>query len=75
MVEFYRAPSNKDQSGWRGPATTVHVETYGTIHLKWQGPVLICQCRDVYRALVFWSFIRVDIFTSHHHDSPYSYVL
>eukprot|EP00975_Prorocentrum_lima_P000857 178405-Prorocentrum_lima.AAC.1 len=31
IVEFYRNHANKEVSGWREPATIVHVETYGTI--------------------------------------------
>eukprot|EP00975_Prorocentrum_lima_P016458 3488581-Prorocentrum_lima.AAC.1 len=32
IVELYRNPANKEVSGWRGPATIVHVDTDGTIH-------------------------------------------
>eukprot|EP00975_Prorocentrum_lima_P044867 9396574-Prorocentrum_lima.AAC.1 len=32
IVEFHRNPANTEVSGWREPATIVHVETYGAIH-------------------------------------------
>eukprot|EP00975_Prorocentrum_lima_P015263 3234863-Prorocentrum_lima.AAC.1 len=32
QIEFWEQPSNKDLSGWRGPATVVNVQSDGDIH-------------------------------------------
>ena len=36
-VEFYRATSQKEHQGWRGPAEILKIEDDGTMHIKWQG--------------------------------------
>eukprot|EP00975_Prorocentrum_lima_P000084 19411-Prorocentrum_lima.AAC.1 len=51
QIEFWKQPLNKDLSGWRGPATVVHVKPDGNIHMEWQGNVLIRHCSHVRRAL------------------------
>ena len=33
-VEYWRAPSSKGMSGWRGPATVVKVDPNGDIHVN-----------------------------------------
>ena len=54
LVEFYRAPPNKDVTGWRGPAPVVSLDRLGeegVIEVRWQSRVIACQVRDVRRAL------------------------
>eukprot|EP00975_Prorocentrum_lima_P057348 12027889-Prorocentrum_lima.AAC.1 len=36
VVALYKAPANNDITGWRGPATVVHMDEYGTVHMKHQ---------------------------------------
>eukprot|EP00975_Prorocentrum_lima_P054906 11514072-Prorocentrum_lima.AAC.1 len=45
------------------------------IHGKWQGNVLICACKDVRCALVYWDFLSADVFTSHQTYSSYHHVV
>jgi hypothetical protein len=56
-VEIFRAPSNKDTSGWRGPCNITHVAEDGTVHVIWQGSSLICRPQDVRRALTYFCFL------------------
>eukprot|EP00973_Karenia_brevis_P059598 8296480-Karenia_brevis.AAC.1 len=35
LVDYYRAPANKDESGWRGPAVVTEVGPPAVV--KWQG--------------------------------------
>eukprot|EP00971_Amphidinium_carterae_P153346 3039947-Amphidinium_carterae.5 len=39
QVEFWTKPSNKDVSGWKGPALVVDITrlAHGTVGLNWQG--------------------------------------
>ena len=54
-VEFWRAPENKEASGWKGPATVVHIDhETGIVHVKWQGRVLLCRPQDVRKSLLSW---------------------
>ena len=54
-VEFWRAPEHKEVSGWKGPATVVHIDhEAGVIHVKWQGKVLLCRPGDVRKSLLSW---------------------
>ena len=54
-VDFYRPPSNKDVSGWTGPAKVVDVSTYnkGTISISHQGRPIICKLGEVRRHISF----------------------
>ena len=56
-VEIFRAPANKDTSGWRGPCKITHVAEDGTVHVTWQGSSLICRPQDVRRALTYFCFV------------------
>ena len=58
QVEFYRAASSKDISGWHGPATVVDVTSVrdGQPGIKWQGKLLTCRLQDVRSALICLCF-------------------
>ena len=58
-VEIYRAPANKDTSGWRGPCEVSSVADDGTVHVRWQGSALICRPPDVRRALTYFLFLSM----------------
>ena len=55
LVDFYRQPATKDESGWRGPAEVV--EAPGPpIVIRWQGRHLQVRTQDLRRALVYFVF-------------------
>jgi hypothetical protein len=56
-VEIFRAPANKDTSGWRGPCKITHVAEDGIVHVIWQGSSLSCRPQDVRRALTYLCFL------------------
>eukprot|EP00975_Prorocentrum_lima_P001596 343803-Prorocentrum_lima.AAC.1 len=41
----------------------------GGIHFEWQGNTLIRLCRDVRRALIYWTYVAADVLTSHMDDA------
>eukprot|EP00973_Karenia_brevis_P043551 6034514-Karenia_brevis.AAC.1 len=49
MVDYYRAPANKDESGWRGPAVVTEVDPPAVV--QWQGQFIQGSTRDLRRAL------------------------
>ncbi|CAE7711800.1 unnamed protein product, partial [Symbiodinium sp. CCMP2456] len=59
QVEFYRVPSNKDLSGWAGPATVVDLLQLdqGQIGIRFQGRYILCRVQDIRRALMFTTFL------------------
>ena len=55
LVDFYRPPATKDESGWRGPAEVV--EAPGPpIVIRWQGRHLQVRTQDLRRALVYFVY-------------------
>ena len=55
LVDFWRQPMTRDDSGWMGPGVVVHVEhDSGNIHVKFQGHVYSCSSRHVRNALTFF---------------------
>ena len=55
LVDFYRPPATKDESGWRGPAEIV--EAPGPpIVIRWQGRHLQVRTQDLRRALVYFVY-------------------
>ena len=58
LVDFWRKPATKDESGWRGPARVVELgdkdgdESSATM-VKWQGMTLQVRTQDLRRALVY----------------------
>ena len=57
LVDFWRHPTTKDESGWRGPARVV--ETGPPILLQWQGKSISVRPQDVRRALVCAVFLML----------------
>eukprot|EP00971_Amphidinium_carterae_P338223 6475465-Amphidinium_carterae.1 len=50
LVDFYRQPVGKVNSGWRGAAKVVDVSSLdqdGIAHVRWQGQVMSVQAHDV----------------------------
>ena len=59
QVEFFRTPSNKDLSGWAGPATVVDLQQLdqGQVGITFQGRYILCRVQDIRRALMFATFL------------------
>ena len=52
LVDFWRAPVHKDESGWIGPGKVVHLESdSGTVYVKCQGHIYMCSNRHARQAL------------------------
>ena len=51
LVDFWRRPDTKDESGWRGPATLV--DTRQPVTIRWQDRFLQVRTQDLRRALVY----------------------
>ena len=56
LVDFWRRPATKDESGWRGPAT-VTVAPGPPITVRWQGRSYDVRVQDLRRALVYLCFL------------------
>ena len=74
-VEFFRTPSHKEASGWRGPATIVLIEEDGTTHVKWQGGTLICRMQDIRPTLIYHAMVELHAFNTSVIETPYNTVL
>ena len=59
-MEYYRAASSKDVSGWRGPGTVVDTTSIheGVVHVKFQGKIIAVKLGELRRALVYGVFFR-----------------
>ena len=58
MVDIWRAPSNKDLSGWRGPAVVTYVNhDQGNVAVRWQGRSMVCQFPGIRRHMFFFFLI------------------
>ena len=57
-VDYYRPPSTKDVSGWRGPARVTAIDEmhHGIIKIKDKGAVMSCKCGDMRPHLQQWVF-------------------
>ena len=59
LVDFWRKPATKDESGWRGPARVLEPpgssgdSTQSAATIKWQGRSLSVRTQDLRRALVY----------------------
>ena len=58
LVDFWRKPATKDESGWRGPARVVEPGDRGgdessATTVQWQGRMLQVRTQDLRRALVY----------------------
>ena len=59
-VDIFRQPSQKDQSGWRGPAEIINVNNIedGLVEVRWGGRAMSCRIGDVRRALTYVSLME-----------------
>ena len=61
LVDFYRPPSSKDASGWKGPATVVSALPEqvkgGAITIRFMGRPFDCRFQDMRRHLEFFVFL------------------
>lgn len=62
LVDFWRNPATKDESGWRGPARVVEPGDRGgdessATTVQWQGSMLQVRTQDLRRALVYCALI------------------
>ena len=62
LVDFWRKPATKDESGWRGPARVVELgdkdgDESSATTVKWQGRSLPVRTQDLRRALVYLVFL------------------
>ena len=59
LVDFWRKPATKDESGWRGPARVVEPPGRNTdastpaATVRWQGRDLQVRTQDIRRALIY----------------------
>ncbi len=58
-VDVYRAPPNKDTSGWQGPAEVIDISrvTRGIVSVRWQSKVLEVQIPHIRRHLHFLALL------------------
>ena len=63
LVDFWRKPATKDESGWRGPARLIEPpgrsdpETEPTATARWQSRDLRVRTQDLRRALVYLAML------------------
>ena len=62
MVDVYRTPKTKDNTGWRGPAKVVSVAAVdqGVVNVSWGGRIVSCRVQDVRRALLYTSMLLLE---------------
>jgi hypothetical protein len=60
LVDIYRTPRQKDNTGWRGPCTVVstHGVEQGYLDVKWGGRTMACRIQDVRKALLYPALLR-----------------
>ena len=77
MVEFYRAPQNKDVSGRRSPATVVSFDRKdeGIVEVRWQSRVLQVRMPDLRRALVYLTLLASVLRLDYPDQSPWRFVV
>ena len=58
-----------------GPAEVVYIDPDGSIHLKWQGNVVICRTHDARPALSYHSIVVLRMFNTAEAATPLNTVL
>ena len=48
---------HKDETGWTGPASVVHIDDSGTVSVKFNGHIYMCATRHVRHALTFFDML------------------
>ena len=70
LVDFWRKPATKDESGWRGPATVISIGDRGgepsPATIQWQGSKLSVRTQDLRRSLVYFTALMLP--ASEHED-------
>ena len=61
-VDVYRAPTNKDTSGWEGPAEVIDISraSRGVVSVRHNSRVKEVQISHLRRHLHFWSLLGLD---------------
>ena len=64
LVDFWRKPATKDESGWRGPARVVEPgyrgsEDSSATIVQWQGRTLQVRTQDLRKALVYCAILAL----------------
>ena len=67
LVDFWRRPATKDESGWRGPAT-VTVAPGPPVTVRWQGRSYDVRVQDLRRSLVYLCFLTRGVVDSSESD-------
>ena len=62
LVDFWRKPATKDESGWRGSARVVETGEGGGATVQWQGRMLQVRTQDLRRALVYAALMAFPAF-------------
>jgi len=70
LVDWYRPPSTKDESGWRGPAVVVNSDSV-PLTIKWQSQHINVRVQDLRRSLVHMVFFA-DAFVAPGYEDPRS---
>ena len=67
FVDYFRPPTQKDMTGWTGPAKIVDITDVhrGTIKCEHNGRTLICSPRDLRQHMAFISFLAAPHFGNH----------
>lgn len=73
LVDFWRKPATKDESGWRGPATVVEVGT--PMVLRWHNGTLNVRLQDVRRSLVYLVLLTNRFMRDSALDDPYDILI
>ena len=73
LSDFWRKPANKDESGWRGPATVVEVGLPLTI--RWHNRHLNVKLQDVRRSLVYLVLLEYGFRADEDKDDPFHIVV
>ena len=61
LVDFWRKPATKDESGWRGPARVVETGEGGGATVQRQGRMLQVRTQDLRRALVYAALLAFPV--------------
>ena len=75
-VDFYREQSNKDTSGWFGPAQVIDVSRAqrGVVTVRWRSLPLECQLSDLRRHLQFFVYLASYLGTSTPHNHSWQFL-
>ena len=60
QVDFHRPTDNRDESGWRGPATVNDLTsiTDGSVGIKWHNRSMTARIQDIRRSLILYTWLQ-----------------